>query len=40
MAEPNARPDGMTLALVAAPPRKPLRDGLVEGPYEGFYLIL
>jgi hypothetical protein len=28
------------LALVAAPPRKPLRDGLGEGAYEGFYLIL
>ncbi len=24
-------------ALIAAPPRKPLRDGFVEGAVEGFY---
>ena len=41
MAEPNARPDGMAIGIsVAAPPRKPLRDGLGKGAYEGFYLIL
>ncbi len=34
MAEQNARPDGMAIGIsVAAPPRKPLRDGLAEGPF-------
>jgi hypothetical protein len=41
MAEPNAGPDGMAiLVLIATPPREPLRDGLGEGAYEGFNLIL
>jgi hypothetical protein len=26
--------------LIAAPPRQPLCDGLVEGVYEGFYIIM
>jgi hypothetical protein len=31
---------GMDILNIAAPPpRQPLRDGLAEDPYEGFYLI-
>ena len=35
MAEPNARPDGMAIGISGRP-----TDGLGEGAYEGFYLIL
>ncbi len=42
MAEPFAGPGGMAIGMVllAAPPRQPLRDGLVEGAYEGICLIM
>ena len=40
MVKPFAGSSGMDISNIAAPPRQPLRDGLIEGAYEGFYLIM
>ena len=39
MVKPFAGPSGMDILYIAAPPRQPLRDGLAEDSYEGFYSI-
>ncbi len=39
MVKPFAGPSGMDILNIAAPPRQPLRDGLAEDSYKGFYLI-
>ena len=39
MVKPFAGPSGMDILYIAAPPWQPLRDGLAEDSYEGFYLI-
>ena len=39
MVKPFAGSSGMDILNIAAPPRQPLRIGLAEDPYEGFYLI-
>ena len=40
MVKPFAGSSGMDISNIAAPHRQPLRDGLIEGAYEGFYLIM
>jgi len=39
MVKPFAGSSGMDILNIAAPPGQPLRVGLAEDPYEGFYLI-
>ncbi len=40
MADPFAGSSGIAIVNnIASPPGQPLRDGLVKGPYEGFYII-
>ena len=39
MAEPLPHPAAGAMIILAAHPREPLRDRLVEGTVEGFYLI-
>jgi hypothetical protein len=40
MVKPFAGSSGMDILNIAAPPRQPLHNGLIEGAYEGFYLIM
>jgi hypothetical protein len=40
MVEPFAWSSGMAIVLIANPLQQPLRNGLVEGSEEGFYVIL
>ena len=40
MVEPFAVPSGAAIEIEAKPSRYHLRDGVVEGAVEGFYLIL
>jgi hypothetical protein len=40
MAMPLALPAAGAMVILAAPHREPLRDGLVKGTVERFYLIL
>ncbi len=40
MVEPITRSSGVAIVIIAASLRQPLRNGLVEGNVEGFYLIM
>jgi hypothetical protein len=40
MVKPFAGSSGMDILDIAAHPRQPLYNGLIEGAYEGFHLIM
>ncbi len=39
MPDPFSGSSGIAILNIASPPWQPLHDGLVKGPYEGFYKI-